>query len=140
LTPEHVSNLAGHYAAAGLNINFPIFNGHLFGARRAEADFKAQAAQETVRNAENQVARDVRLALLNTNTAYQRLELTAELLSQAAQALELAQARYNLGLGSIVELSQAQLNNTAAQIEQSSAKYEYQIQRAALDYEIGLRP
>jgi outer membrane protein len=79
----------------------------------------------------------VRLALLNTNTAYQRLELTAELLSQAAQALELAQARYNLGLGSIVELSQAQLNNTSAQIEQSSAKYEYQIQRAVLDYEIG---
>jgi outer membrane protein len=138
LTPAHVSNLADHYAAAGVNINFPIFNGHLFGARRAEADFKAQAARESVRDGENRVARDVRLALLNANTAYQRLELTAELLRQAAQALELAQARYNLGLGSIVELSQAQLNNTAAQIEQSSAKYEYQIQREVLDYQIGL--
>ena len=38
--------------------------------------------------AENNVARDVRLALFNTNTAYQRVELTAELLRQAAQALE----------------------------------------------------
>jgi outer membrane protein len=140
VTPAHASNLGDHYAAGGVNINFPIFNGHLFGARRAEADLKSQAAQEKVRDAENQIARDVRLALLNTNTAYQRLELTAELLSQAAQALELALARYNLGLGSIVELSQAQLNNTAAQIEQSSAKYEYQIQRAVLDYEIGLQP
>ena len=140
VTPEHVANLTGHYAAAGLNINFPIFNGHLFGARRAEADLKATAAQETVANAENQVARDVRLALLSANTAYQRVELTAELLRQAAQALELAQARYNLGLGSIVELSQAQLNNTAAQLEQSSAKYDYQIQRAVLDYQIGRNP
>jgi outer membrane protein len=137
ITPAHVENLTDHYAAAGVNINFPIFNGHLFGARRAEADLKAKAAQEAVRDEENKIARDVRLAWLNANTAYQRLALTAELLSQATQALELAQARYNLGLGSIVELSQAQLNNTAAQIEQSSAKYECQIEQATLKYEIG---
>ncbi len=140
VTPEHAANLTDRYAAAGININFPIFNGHLFGARRAEADLKARAAQETVRDAEDQIARDVRVALLNANTAYQRVELTAELLREASQALELAQARYNLGLGSIVELSQAQLNNTAAQIEQSSAKYEYQIQRAVLEYQIGRTP
>ncbi len=140
VTPAHMSGLTDNYAAAGINVNFPIFNGHLFGARRAEADLKAQAAQETVRDAENLVARDVRLALFNANTAYQRVELTAELLRQAAQALELAQARYNLGLGSIVELSQAQLNNTAAQIEESTAKYDYQIQRAVLDYQIGRTP
>ncbi len=140
VTPEHASNLTDHYEAAGINVNFPIFNGHLFGARRAEADFKAAAANQTVRDTENRIARDVRVALLNSNTAYQRVELTAELLREASQALELAQARYNLGLGSIVELSQAQLNNTSAQIEQSSAKYEYQIQRATLDYEIGRTP
>ncbi len=140
LTPVHVSNLSDRFAAAGININFPIFNGHLFGARRAEADLKARAAAEDVRDVEDRIARDVRVALLNANTAYQRVELTAELLRQAAQALELAQARYNLGLGSIVELSQAQLNNTAAQIEQSSAKYEYQIQRAVLDYQLGRKP
>jgi len=140
VTPAHVSNLTDHYAAAGVNINFPIFNGYLFGARRAQADLKAKAAQEVLRDEENRIARDVRVAWLNAKTAYQRLELTAELLNQSAQALELAQTRYNLGLGSIVELSQAQLNNTAAQIQQSSAKYEYQIQRAVLDYEIGTPP
>jgi outer membrane protein len=36
-----------------------------------------------------------------------------------------------------VELSQAQLNVTAAEIEQASARYDYQIQRAVLDYQIG---
>jgi outer membrane protein len=39
----------------------------------------------------------------------------------------------------IVELSQAQLNQPAAQIAQASAKYEYQITRAALDYQVGAR-
>jgi outer membrane protein len=49
-------------------------------------------------------------------------------------SLELAQARYDLGLSSIVELSQAQLNRTAAEIGDSSARYDYQIQRAVLRY------
>jgi outer membrane protein len=137
VTPAHASNLTDHYAAAGVNINFPIFNGHLFSARRAEAELKAKAALESVRDEENKIVRDVRLALLNANTAFQRLELTAELLNHSTQALDLAQSRYNLGLGSIIELSQAQLNHTAAQIEQSSARYDYQILHATLEYEVG---
>ena len=79
----------------------------------------------------------MRVAWLNANTALQRLGVTAELLQQATQALDLAQARYDLGLGSIVELSQAQLNKTSAEIVSTSAKYEYQIQRAVLDYQTG---
>ena len=83
------------------------------------------------------MTRDVRLAWLNTNTSYQRLSLTAQLRDEATQALDLAQARYKLGLGSIVELSQALLNLTQAQMEDASAKYDYQISRADLDYQIG---
>jgi outer membrane protein len=49
----------------------------------------------------------------------------------------LADTRYNLGLSSIVELSQAQLNKTRAEIEQASARYEYQARMAALRFQIG---
>ena len=59
------------------------------------------------------------------------------MLQQTNLALDLAQSRYQLGLGSIVELSQAQLNQTQAQIEQASAKYEYQSQAALLEYQTG---
>ncbi len=135
--PVHESALHDRYGAVGLNVNFPIFNGHLFSARRAEANLRAQAAAESLRDMEDKIARDVRLTWLNANTAYQRLELTAQLLDQANQALDLAQARYTLGLGSIVELSQAQLNSTAAEIEQKSAKYDYLIQYSDLQYEVG---
>jgi hypothetical protein len=38
---------------------------------------------------------------------------------------------------SIVELSQAELNKSQAEIEQASAKYEYQMQRSVLAYQIG---
>jgi outer membrane protein len=63
--------------------------------------------------------------------------LTEQLLKQARLALDLAQSRYDLGLSSMIELSQAQLNLTSAQIVSASAKYDYQAQRAVLAYETG---
>jgi outer membrane protein len=71
-------------------------------------------------------------------TAYQRIDVTAEFLRQAALAVDLAQGRYNLGLASIVELTQAQLNETQAEIENLNAKYDYQSQYASLQYTLGL--
>lgn len=138
VTPTGQVPLAGHYAAAGVSVNIPVFNGHLFGARRAEANFRAEAEEQNLRDLEDQVARDVRVAWLNAHTAFQRVDLTQQLLDQANLALDLAQERYKLGLGSIVELSQAQLNQTQAQIEQASARYDYQAQLATLDYQVGI--
>ncbi len=137
IIPIHDGNLLNRYAAMGLNINIPIFNGHLFSARSAEAKYRFHAEEQNVRNTEDQIARDVRFAWLNADTAFQRLGLTQQLLQQASLALDLAQARYNLGLGSIVELSQAQLNKTQAEIEQASARYDYQTQRVVFAYQIG---
>jgi len=72
------------------------------------------------------------------NDAYQRIDVTAQFLRHAALALDLAKGRYDLGLSSIVELTQAQLNLTEAAIENLNAKYDYQFQNAALQYTIGL--
>ena len=135
--PGHEDALRGRYGALGFNVNIPVFNGHLYAARRTEAELKAQAAAKDLKDTENRIARDVNVAWLNADTAFQRLGLTAELLQQAAQALDLAQARYDIGLGSIVELSQAQLNKTAAEISSAAARYEYQLQYAVLDYQTG---
>ncbi len=126
------------YGAVGLNITIPVFNGGLFKARQTEAELKARAAAQNVSDLENTVTRDVRVAYLNATTAYDRLALTRQLLDQAQLALNLAQSRYNLGLSSIVELSQAQLNLTSAQIANASALYDYQGQRVKVDYEIGV--
>ena len=45
-----------------------------------------------------------------------------------SQARDLAQTRDSLGLSSVIELSQAELNQTEARIEQASATYDYQTQ------------
>ena len=121
-----------------MNISVPIFNGGLFRARQTEAEMKAKAAAENVNDLQNRIARDVRVAYLNATTAYDRMALTQQLLQQAQLALDLAQTRYDLGLGSIVELSTAQLNVTSARIADASAHYEYQSQRILVDYQIGV--
>jgi len=137
LTPYGADQLAPRYAAAGFNVNIPIFNGHLFGALRSEANARARAEDEGLKDLQNGIVRDVRTAWLNANSAFQRLDLTSQLLKNATDALDLAQARYKLGLSSIIELSQAQLNLTEAELESASAKYDYQMQTSALNYQIG---
>src|SRR4029077_20895351 len=130
--------IASRYGAIGVNVNVPVFNGGLFKARRSEADFRAKAAAQSVKDLENRVMRDVRVAYLNAQTAFERVGLTAQLLDQAKLALDLSQSRYDLGLSSIIEVSQAQLNLTSAQIATASAKYDYQTQRALLDFQVGV--
>jgi outer membrane protein len=137
LSPAYQVPLNDRYAAAGVNVNIPIFNGFLFSARHQEANLRAQAAGQNMRDLADRIGRDVRTAWLNAGTAYQRLDVTAQLLKQSGLALDLAQGRYKLGLSSIVELSQAELNLTQAQIDDTSAKYDFQIQSAVLSYQIG---
>ena len=139
LAPYHEEPLGSRYAAAGVNVNIPIFNGHQYGALRAEANAQAEAEQQYLRGLQNGIVREVRKAWLESNAAFQRLSVTQQLLDQATKALDLAQQRYRMGLSSIIELSQAQLNMTQAEITQASARYDYETAAAALDYQIGAR-
>lgn len=127
----------GEYGAAAVNVQIPVFNGHLFAARREAAHYRALESDQNLRNEQERIARDVRVAWASSMTAFQRIDVTAQFLRQASLALDLAQGRYQLGLSSIVELTQAQLSLTQAEIENLSAKYDYQGQYAALQYAIG---
>jgi outer membrane protein len=94
-------------------------------------------AAENLRDAENAVIRDVRIAILNRDYAAKRLELTAKLLTSANKGFDLAQQRYQVGSSSIVEFSQAQLNQTEAKISQAKATFEFQARNAILNFQIG---
>ena len=137
ITPYHGVSLNDHYAAIGINMTIPIANGSQYSARQGAAAFRDMAERQALVDLENRVTRDVTIAWLDVKTAYQRVDLTSQLLAQAADSLELAQARYNLGLSSIVELTQAQLNKTQAEIDQASARYDYQTRQTALRFQTG---
>lgn len=134
--PTGAPQLESWYGAIGVNVNIPIFNGFLYPARSREAALRAQASQEQLRYLKDRVASDVRTSWLNANAAYSRISVTQQFVDQTNLAADLSQTRYTLGLGSIVELSQAQLQQTEAQIQFAAAKYQYRIAQAVLRFQI----
>jgi outer membrane protein len=136
--PVRDPNITSWYGAAGVNVNIPVFNGFLFNARSKSADLATQVRRKKLQDLQDNVARDVRNSGLETHNAYERLSVTQQLREQADLALELAQARYKLGLGSIVEYSQAELQKTDADIQDTDAHYRYAVSQINLAYEMGL--
>jgi outer membrane protein len=136
--PFHDHTLHDDYAAAGFNLNIPIFNGGLFAARREEAELEAGARTRDAQEIQLQVTEQVRDAWYQADEAYRSLDVTARLVAQSKEALRLAQDRYEAGLGSIVELNEAQLNETSAEITSADSTYTYLLRRAALDFAAGL--
>jgi outer membrane protein len=137
IIPIHDSALPDYYAAAGLSMSMPLFAGGYYSARQAEAELQAQVAAESLRDLEDNIIRDVRVTWLNAQNAFQRLSVTAQLVENAKQSYDLAQARYQNGISSIVEFNQAELNLLSAQITYANTQYEYLVQRSALSFQTG---
>jgi outer membrane protein len=134
--PTGAPQIDNWYGGVGVNVNIPIFNGFLYPARAREAALRSQAEQERLRDLKDRIANDVRTSWLNTQMAYSRIAVTQQFVDQTTLAVDLSQTRYQLGLASIVELSQAQLQQTEAQIQFAAAKYQYRISQAVLRFQI----
>ncbi len=138
VSPAHKDNeLPLSYAAGGININIPVFTGGLLTAREREAFLRAQAAEKLLQDQETEAARDVYTAWTDAQAAFQAIGLSEQLVTSAQQAFQLSQARYQAGTSSIVEVSQAELQQIQAQIQGATSRFDYQVRRRALDYQRG---
>ena len=118
-------------------MSVPLFAGGYYSARQQAAELQAQADEESLRDLENNVIRDVRIAWLNAQNAFDRYRITGQLLENARQSYNLADARYKNGISSIVEFNQADLNLISAEISYATTQYEYLVQRSALSFQTG---
>ena len=137
VAPIRNDALPNWYGAVGVNVNIPVFNGFLYNAHAKTADLQTEVAKQRLMDERNNIARDVRKAWQNSRQAFERLSLTEQLRDQANLGLQLAESRYRLGLGSIVELGQAELQKTEADIANTDAQYQYRLTRLELAYTIG---
>jgi outer membrane protein len=135
--PIHDSTIHRDYGAVGVNINVPIFNGGLYSARAAAAKLEAKAAGKDASLREVEIVRDVRMTWADAREAYLQMDVTQRLVDEANVAMRLAQARYDAGLGGIVELNQAELNQTSALIAAASARFDYQRAMTAFQFAMG---
>jgi outer membrane protein len=138
LSPAHEEGaLPPNYGAVGVVVNVPVFTGGLLSSREREAVLRAQAAQKTLEAQETDAARDVYSAWFDAKTAFEGIGVTQQLLNSARQAFQLAQSRYQVGTSSIVELSQADLQQIQAEITAATSRFDYQVRRRALDFQLG---
>ncbi len=139
ITPVAPDNVfvPNFYAAGGVNLSVPFFTGFRISAQAEEARLRQKATEKQAQDLSNTISRDVRIGVLNAETAFRRIAVADQFRNQTAQALALAQTRYKLGLSSIVELSQAQLQGTQAAVAAVNARYDYLLALRTLDYARG---
>jgi outer membrane protein len=128
-----------NYYAAGVNVEVPLLNGGNLAAKTEEARLLQKAADENIIDAQNTISRDVRVAWLTLVTAKEKIGVTADLVQSSAQAQKLADTKYRLGTSSIVEFNEAELEYTQAELEDARARYDFQVDRALLDFATGAK-
>ena len=126
----------GWWAAGGL-VSMPLFTGGLIENQVKEAAAQEAAAFAQSTNIEQALTQQVTNAYLDTTTSVQQIKLGEDLVKTAQEALNLAKQRYKLGLGSVVEVTQAEVGLTSAQTRLAEAQYDYKIAEVTLAYAAG---
>jgi outer membrane protein len=123
--------------AATLAMTWPIFDGGNTIARLREANANLGAAELRIKASALVIAQQVEQARVNVREAAQRIEAAKIAVASARENYRLAQGRFDVRVGTIIELTDAQLALTQAQQTQAQALADYRIGLARLDLAVG---
>ena len=118
-------------------MNLSILNGGLVRAQIAEGDANLRVLKYNEESLRQNIALQVRQAVLNVQQAGESIGVAEKGAQQARENLELAEGRYNTGVGNIIELTTAQVSLTSAEASYVQALYNYQTFVATLQNAIG---
>ncbi len=124
-------------SSAGINLSVPIFSGFAptYRIRAAEAQVETQKAK--LEGLRLKVALDVWTAYQNLTTATQSLRSTADLLNSAEQSERVALGRYKAGVGSMLDVLNAQSALASARQQRIQSTFSWNISRATLAQAMG---
>lgn len=124
----------------GLSVNIPLFTGFrdTYNTRLAEANTQRQEALRD--QLSNQVELDVWQGFFNLQTANSALTTAQSLVRTAAQSLEVAEARYRGGVGSLLEVITAQVDDVNARVQQITSQFNWYTAFSQLNYALGSLP
>src|SRR5439155_5153267 len=114
-----------------------VFTGGLIKSRVRQAQDAADAARATLDQVRQAVAQDVRTSLLNLREAEARRATTARNVEQASEALRIANVRYQAGVSTNVEVTDAQVALTQAQTNRVNADYDFLVAQSAVQRALG---
>jgi len=123
----------------GANISIPVFNGFLTKNQIDEARANLDIANSDVEILRQNIYLQVQQAYINLIEAEKRIPVANITVKQAKENLELANGRYNVGVGNFIEVQDAETSYNNAQLSYVQALYDYNIARSNLEKAMGVR-
>src|SRR5512143_1290568 len=123
----------GNNYYAGIVITWPLFNGFLTDHQVAEAKLRQQTIEHDVQDLRQRVILQVKRSFLDWQASVERVHQAEQTLDASRVELQLANQRYQTGLGSIIELTDAEQRFTEDEALRVKALASFSIAKAALD-------
>jgi outer membrane protein len=123
---------------AGLTFTLPIFQGFSINAQVEQAEASAEVARANLSTQTQGALLEVQQAYLGVVEAQERMGAAAKLVEQAEQNLNLAERQYAAGVGTVLDVTDAQLTRSNARITNIRALFDYNSSLARLHKAIGM--
>lgn len=131
------AGITSNNSLVGISLNVPIFSGYATTYRVRAAEAQAEVKSSQLEQLRLQVALDVWIAYQNLTTATQSVRTTADLLNSAEQSERVALGRYKAGVGSILDVLNAQSALASARQQRIQSTFNWNISRATLAQAMG---
>ncbi|MEN6412039.1 MAG: TolC family protein [Veillonellales bacterium] len=123
--------------SVGISASWNLFDSGLTNAKVKEAKAAADKAAEQDKSTHDSIELEVRQDYLSMKEAEQRIQTSSVAVDQAADALKIAEAKYQAGAGTNLDVMDAELDLTQAKTNHTQALYDYNTNKAKLETAIG---
>ncbi len=127
----------GTNLAAGLQLSVPIFSGFRNDARLARAELERQQTQTNLENLQELIRSEISISLSNVLEAKKRIAVQATTVQSAERSYAITRSRRQQGIGSQLELTDAELSLNQAKVNYLQAVYDYLVATANLEKALG---
>jgi outer membrane protein TolC len=134
------SNQRAKSAVAGLRVELPVFNGFAREARLGQAQATLGQAEARLQQTEQEAVREVHTLVADVREARQRAEAQGRAVAQARRGFAIASAEYREGLGSQLQVTDAEVALRQAEFNYAQAVYDFLTAGARLDTAVGTVP
>ena len=123
---------------AGLQASWDVFDNGLTQASVNSANMALAKAKEAAAQTDDQIRLDVRTAYLGLQAAEKNIQTTSVAVTRAEEDYKIAQVRYSAGVGTNLDVMDANEKLTTARTNYYTALYNYNTSKASLDKAMGI--
>lgn len=125
------------YSTIGLSLSIPLFKGGNF-SQVKQAKLQMKQLDQTRINTERQLKMQAQSYLDNMAASSEQVVSNKEAVLQAEKGRTIAEKRYEVGRGTILELNSSEVALTQAQLTYNQSIYDYLVAKADLDLVMGV--